>query len=598
MTATPTETKYELGGWSLDDLFPNHDGEEMSNAFAAIEAGLGHFQEYRDDLNDDITLETLLSIVRDMEKMTRTMMRIYGYAGLWFNENTQDQKGQAFNARVQQFMATSENQTLFFSLWWKSLDEAVARPLLAGAGEYRYFLEEMRNFKPHTLSEPEEKIINIKNTTGPAALNILYDSITTRYTFDLEVDGEMKTGLTRDALMKHAYSPNPDVRARAYQVLFEKYREDAPILGQIYQTLVRDWRNENIDLRHFANPMSVRNLRNDIPDEVVDTLLNVTQKNAGVYQRYFKLKAKWLGTDKIRRYDLYAPVIASEKSFEYEEAIAMTYGAFGDFSAEVEELARQVFDQDHVDSELRKGKAGGAFCWGPVPDITPWVLLNYAGNARDIAVMAHELGHAVHAMLASHHPIFTAGPTLPLAETASTFSEMLLVDYLLARETDEEVRRDILFTQMDTSYAVIMRQVFFALFERQAHEMIVQGASVDDLAKAYFENLEMQFGDSLELSDEFKWEWVMIPHIYEVPFYVYAYAFGQLLVLALYKQYKAEGASFIPRYLEILRAGGSAAPVDILNTAGIDVTKASFWQGGFDVINEMLDELEAIPLPW
>jgi oligoendopeptidase F len=199
-------------------------------------------------------------------------------------------------------------------------------------------------------------------------------------------------------------------------------------------------------------------------------------------------------------------------------------------------------------------------------------------------------------MLAEDHNVFTFHSSLPLAETASTFAEMLLIDRLLSEESDEEVRQDILFSQIDDAYATIMRQIFFGLFEREAHEMVSQDASVDELADAYMKNLERQFGDSVEIGNEFRWEWVSIPHIYQVPFYVYAYAFGQLLVLALYQQYKQEGESFIPRYLEILSAGGSMSPVDILDRAGVDVRKAEFWQGGFDVLSQMVDELAAIPL--
>ena len=210
--------------------------------------------------------------------------------------------------------------------------------------------------------------------------------------------------------------------------------------------------------------------------------------------------------------------------------------------------------------------------------------------------MAHELGHAIHAMLAEHHNVFTFHSSLPLAETASTFGEMMLVDQLLAKETDESVRRDLLFRQVDDSYATIMRQAYFALFERQAHQMIKENASVDELAAAYLENLKAQFGDSIEVSDEFKWEWVSIPHIYHTPFYVYAYTFGQLLVLSLYKQYKAEGDAFKPRYLKILSAGGSKAPEKILSEAGIDIRSAEFWQGGFDVIKDLVAQLEALPI--
>ena len=260
------------------------------------------------------------------------------------------------------------------------------------------------------------------------------------------------------------------------------------------------------------------------------------------------------------------------------------------------QLAQRMFDEDRLDSEVRKGKRGGAFCATIVPEMTPWVLLNYQSRAEDVATMAHELGHAIHSMLASEHSLFTFHASLPLAETASTFGEMMLIDRLLEDEDDADVRRDLLFKQMDDAYATIMRQAFFALFERQAHDLIHQGASVDELAEAYLENLKTQFGDAVEVNGEYRWEWVSIPHIYQVPFYVYAYAFGQLLVLSLYQQFKAEGESFKPRYLKILTAGGSESPAAILSEAGIDITRAEFWQGGFDVLANLVEQLEAIPI--
>jgi oligoendopeptidase F len=362
----------------------------------------------------------------------------------------------------------------------------------------------------------------------------------------------------------------------------------------MYQTRARDWHNENVSLRKFSSAMSVRNLVNDIPDEAVEALLEVTRKNSKIFHRFFKLKAKLLGVDKLRRYDIYAPVAKSDKKFDYNDATKMVFDSFNDFDPKIADMARRVFDQEHVDSEVRKGKRDGAFCWSVLPDMTPYVLLNYQGRARDVATMAHELGHAIHSMLASHHNTFTFHSSLPLAETASTFGEMMLTDKLLAEEKDEGVRRDILFKQMDDAFATILRQVYFALFERDAHKKIQQNASVDDLSALYMENLKEQFGDAVEISDEFKWEWVSIPHIYHTPFYVYAYAFGQLLVFSLYKQFKAEGDSFKPKYLKILSAGGSEAPAKILEEAGIDIRSAEFWQGGFDVLNGMVDELEKL----
>lgn len=588
---------YQLSRWSLAELFPSPDGPEMEAAFKQIEAKVGQFEELRAKLSADMDFEEFMDGVKELEEITKLSHRLYYYPGLWITEDTQNQEAQALVARVDQFMAKAQNQTLFFELWWKDLEDAQAERLMSFSDGYRYWLEEMRNFKPHTLSEPEEKIINIKNVNGPSALINLYDAITNRYVFNVEVDGEVKE-MTRGELMSLVRTSDADLRAAAYQELYRVYAQDGPILGQMYQTVVRDWRAENVELRSYNSPMAVRNLRNDIPDSVVDTLLDVCENNADIFQRFFRLKAKWLNVKRLRRYDVYAPVAeTAEKKYDFNAAADLVLQAFREFDPRVAELAQRVFDEQHIDSEVRKGKQGGAFCASVEPGRTPYVKLNYQGKADDVATMAHELGHAIHAMLAEHHNIFTFHSSLPLAENASTFGEMLLLDKMLSEETDEAVRRDILFGQVDDAYATIMRQAFFASFERQAHKMISDGATVDQLSEAYLENLGRQFGDSIEVGEEFKWEWVSIPHIYHTPFYVYAYAFGQLLVLSLYQQFKAEGASFIPRYLKVLAAGGSEAPQQLLSDAGIDITQSAFWQGGFDVIKAMVDELEAIPVP-
>lgn len=589
-----TVTTYEQTRWQLDDLLPSKDSEEAKATFEALETAVATFEGRRGELTADISPATLLDFVAQMEHINRLAYRVYGFAALWFAENTQNQDAQTFIGKVQQIFAQLQNRILFFSLWWKDVDDENAERLIKEAGVYAYYLREMRNFKPYTLTEPEEKILNIKNVTGANALTTLYETITNRFQFEFEVDGE-KQMLTRDALMSYAYSSDPSLRERAFKTMYETFKKEGPILGQIYQYIVRDWHNENVDLRKFASPISVRNLANDIPDGAINTLLDVAKQNATVFQRYFRLKAKWLGMDRIRRFDLYAPVTDTDKTYSYNDGIGMVLEAFSQFTPEFASLAQRVFDSRHIDSEVRHGKDDGAFCFGVLPELTPWVLVNFHNKPRDVATLAHELGHAIHAMLAAENPLLTVSPSLPLAETASTFGEMVLVDYLLAREADQNVRTDLLFRQVDNAYATIMRQIFFALFEREAHEMVQQGASVDELAEAYFKNLQTQFGDSMELDDDFRWEWVAIPHIYKTPFYVYAYAFGLLLVLSLYQQYKAEGESFKPRYLKILAAGGSAAPAEILAEAGVDIHSAAFWQGGFDVLSGMVDDLEKIP---
>jgi oligoendopeptidase F len=587
--------EYVQERWNLDDLFPALDSTEIEEAIKDLEAQVASFEEFRDRLSADMGTETFIEALDKYDLMSRLISRLGSYAYLKFTEDTQDQTAQAFQARTHQLGAELDNRTMFFKLWWKGLEDNEAEQLMEAAGDYRYWLEAVRLERPYTLSEPEEKIINIKDVNGSAALNTLYESITNRYTFPLEVNGEVKE-LTRGELMVYVKSPEPEVRAAAYQSLFKVFEPDVPILGQIYQYRARDWASENVSLREYSSPIAVRNLSNDLPDDLVDMMLEICAENATVYQRYFKLKAKWVGMDKLRRYDVYAPVVKTEKEYSFADSAEVVLESFEKFEPKVGKLARQLFEEHRIDSEVRPGKMTGAYCLTVEPDLTPWVMQNFQGRPDDVATMAHELGHAIHSLLAADHTALTQSSSLPLAETASTFSEMLLIDELLERDPDPEVQRDLLFRQMDDSFATIQRQAFFALFEKKAFELIEGGASVDDLTAAYWENLEAQFGDSLELNDEFKFEWSIIPHFHNYPFYVYAYAFGQLLVLSLYKQYREEGDSFKPRYLEILAAGGSDSPVRTLEKAGIDVASPDFWKGGFQVVEEALQKLEAIPV--
>ena len=582
---------YKQSSWSLNDLFPGMESPELEEAFQTLTDHVASFEKLRPQLKPDISPSNFGEILMDLEGITRMASKLGHFAYLAFAADTQDQRIQALLGRIQQFMAELENRTLFFNLWWKDLDEANVNRLMASSGDFFYYLEKLGKFKPHTLTEPEEKIINLKNVTGSNALVTLYDSITNRYTFKVEVDGETRE-LTRGELMVLVRQADPGLRARAYQELYRVYGQDGDILGQMYQTIVRDWRNENLSLRHFSSPVAARNLDNDVPNEAVEALLKVVKSNAGIFQRFFHLKAKRLGVEKLRRYDIYAPVVKSDKTYPFEKATEMVLESFSSFAPEFGDKARLVFERNHMDSEVRKGKQSGAFCASVSPDLTPWVKLNYQGHAEDVTTMAHELGHAIHSMMAANHNVFTFHSSLPLAETASTFGEMMLVDRLLATETDENIRYDLLFHQMDDSYATILRQVFFALFEKEAHDMVQNNAAVNDIASAYLQNLRDQFGDSVEISDEFKWEWVSIPHIYHTPFYVYSYAFGQLLVLSLYRQFKIEGDPFKGRYIKMLSTGGAEAPAKICADAGMDIRSEAFWQGGFDVLENLVNELE------
>ena len=588
-TATPFSSTPSR--WSLDDLLTGPDDPALLELVAQIDELSTGLEAARPELTPEISASRFLELLQAFEAIRSLSSRLSGYAYLWFSEDTQNSAALNLRSRLDRILTEAGNRTLFFSLWFKDLPEDAAQRLIDASGDLKYFLESVRRFQPYTLSEPEEKIVNVKDVNGIDALVNVYEMVTNRFSFTLEVDGEQKT-LTRDQLTAYYHHPSPDVRAATYQELYRVFAENATLLAQIYTHRVRDWHSEAVELRGYSTPISVRNLANDLPDSVVETLLEVCRHNTGLFQRYFRLKARWLGMEKLRRYDIYAPLAQSQKTYPIDQAMDLVMSSFHEFSPRLAELARRVIDQDHLDSEMRPGKRGGAFCYSALPSLTPWVMVNYAGLARDVATLAHELGHAVHALLAADHSVLTFHPSLPLAETASVFAEMLLTERLLKEETDPAVRRDLLSHAVDDAYATVQRQAYFALFERDAHRMIVADEPIDAIAAHYLSNLSEQFGDSVELSDEFKWEWISIPHFYNAPFYTYAYSFGQLIVLALYQQYRQEGEPFEERYLRILSYGGSAAPAAILEEAGLDMASPAFWQGGFDVLDDLIKELE------
>ena len=556
--------EYIQSKWQLDDLYPEDYKEAFQADIDTLQQKIETFTKYRGELNSDIAPERFVQILDEFAELNELGQKLGGFAHLRAAADTQDTAILSLMGQTQAILTEAFNKIMFFELWIRSLDDAEAAPLIEAAAGNRYYLATLRLGKPHMLSEAEEKIINLKDMTGSAALENIYSSITNRYVFNVNIGGEE---------------------------LYRVYGNDGNILGQIYQSIARDWCAEGLGLRRYRTPISVRNLHNDIPDEVVDLLLDTCRKNRNVFQDYFRLKRQLIGVDELHRYDLYAPIASDDSRVSFDEALKTVLKSYNEFDPDFAKMAERVYNEHHIDSEVRHGKRGGAFCSTITPKYTPWVLVNFQGKNDDISTLAHELGHAIHSMSAEDRSIFEQHSCLPLAETASTFGEMLLSDYLEKQTDDKKVLSSMLVKQIDDNYATIQRQSYFALFEKEAHRMIREGADVDELNTAYLANLKDQFGDSMVVDDYFKWEWVSIPHIYATPFYVYAYSFGQLLVLALYNQYKVEGKSFIPRYKEMLHKGGSQRPADLLLDAGFDFTKESFWQGGFDILKGKVDRL-------
>ena len=590
-TKRRTSTSRPSDTWDLSHLIKD-PVRCLEQHFSGLDAQVAQVESARPGLSPSMSGADFQTLLRLSESIAVESSRLGAYAYLWFSQNTKNSKARSFKSRVEERLTTLQNRLLFFELWWQGVDEDNALRLLSESGDLRYHLETIRRYRPHTLSEQEEKIINVKNVTGRSAVNTLYDMVTNAFSFAVKECGRKKL-VNRETLMTYVRNPKASIRKAAYQELYRVFSTQRDLLGEMYKTLVSDWKSENLGLRHFATPIATRNLGNDIPDHAVDVLLSVCAKNTEIFQHYFKLKARICGIKAMNRFHLYVPHRTESKQFRYKDAVHMVLEAYRGFSPRLADLAQQVFTDRHIDAPTRPGKIGGAYCYSVAPGLTPYVLMNYTGDARDVATMAHELGHAVHGMLAAHHSVFTFHSTLPLAETASVFGERILSDALMSQESARKVRQGLLLSQLDDIYATVMRQAYFVRFEKIAHQMIAEGATGDELAQMYLSELRQQFGKTVKVPEEFKWEWLTIPHIFASPFYCYAYSFGNLLVLALYRRYQEQGARFVPQYLDLLAAGGSEPPREILSKVGADMTSESLWQSGFETIRGMVFQLES-----
>jgi oligoendopeptidase F len=586
------EISVETPRWSLSDLLPAKNGELFSLFLRNMESELVEFESAKQTLGNSISKDEFQSLLEGYERIARMRSRLTGYAYLYFSEDTRVQDSRTFKDRAEEIDTDAENRTLFFETWWKKLDLKKANELLASSGSFAYYLDHLRRAIPHTLDEPVEKAINLKDSTGKSKLVQLYHQIRESFAYELTIDGK-KQVVNEERLRDLFYSPNRIERELAYDSLLSKFKQNTDVLGEIYKAIAKDWSNEALKLRNYATPISVRNFSNDVSDEAVDVLLDVCKEKSHVFQDFFRVKAKILGIEHFDRFDIYAAAPkVDEKEYSWNECVKLVLKTFDSFSTEFSEKATKVFESNHIDAEGRGGKMAGAYCLSPDLDVVPYILISYTPKARSVSTIAHELGHAVHSQLAAARTAnaLTYEASLPLAETASTFAEMLLMDRLIEDATPDG-RRSLILTQLEDCYANIQRQANFVLFEIAAHRLINDGVNVDDLSELYLRNLRDQFSESVYVPDIFRYEWSAIPHIYQSPFYCYSYAWGNLLVLSLYKQYKKEPRDFTQRYLKILSYGGSMEPKKILSDAGFDVESRSFWREGYDYLSSLVSLL-------
>ena len=585
---------FKLDKWNLNGLVTNPYSSSFAKRLEQIESRVKAFERNKKSLSSNISEKNFLNILDELEEIIEKFSVVSGYASLEYSSDTQSDKITSLLTKMRKMGAEIDNRTLFFDQWWKKqIDEKNAKRLMRNTGELHEFLKHKRTLARYSLSEPEERIINTLDVTGHSALVKLYDKITNAFQFTVRIEGKTKT-YTREELTQLVRSHKARTREIAYKALLSQFDKNKGVLGEIYQNIVLNWKDECINIRKYSSPISVRNIGNNVDDKTVESLIAACRKNSQIFQRFFLLKARLLKMKKLRRYDLYSPIHKkTEKAYTFDKAVRIVLQTLHDFSPILGEFAKKVFVEDHVDSQIRVGKRSGAFCSTITPKITPFVLLNFKGRTNDVFTMAHELGHAIHSMAASGRSIFVQEAPLPLAETASTFSEMLLFDKILNHASEEE-RQSILVEHIDDLYATVGRQAYFTIFENAAHQKIGESATVQEISDQYMGILKKQFGASVTISPDFAVEWTCIPHFFHSPFYCYSYSFGNLLSLSLYQRYLREGSSFVPSYVQILSAGGSRKPEELLGEYSVDITSEKFWQEGFDYIKNQVQMLEKI----
>jgi oligoendopeptidase F len=535
---------------------------------------------------------SLRDAMRELEAINELIGRVGSYASLRFAVDTADPARGALLQLIQERATEIETLLLFFELEWAAVDDERADQLLASEQleRYRHHLESVRRYRPHLLSESEEKILAEKSIASQAAWSRLFGELVAALRVSLD-DEE----LTLDVALSRLQSPEREVRRAAAEAVSRTLEPGLRTRGFIYNTLIFDKSVED-RLRRYPHWLASRNLANEASDESVMALIEAVRGRFDIPQRWYRLKAKLLGVDRLADYDRSAPVLKEDVKYSFAEARELVLDTYQSFSPVAGEVTRRFFEERWIDAPARPHKRGGAFCAYTVPSVHPYVLLNYTAQRRDVLTMAHELGHGLHAALAQPQGVFHQSTPLTLAETASVFGEQLVFGRMLADAAEDEQRLGLLAEQIDGAIATVFRQMAMNRFEHLMHtRRRAEGElSTDRICESWVEAQRELFGDSVEITEGYRMWWSYVPHFINTAGYVYAYAYGLLLALSVYSRYLEEGEAFVPRYLELLSAGGSRSPEELAEIVGIDLTDPGFWDAGLSLVEQQLAEAERL----
>lgn len=578
--------------WDLSELFDGPDDPALTAEMDALDA---EAKAIDGDLRGQVARldsPALADAVSRLEALEQRLSRVGTYIMLLHAVRTDDPAVGAALAWFEERATAVGNRVLFFQLEWLDLEDETAaahlqHPELA---RYRHYLENARRYRPYRLSEAEERILADKARTARSAWTRLFDETFARARFDVE--GEQ---LSEEEVLSRLRDGDRERRRRAAEGFTAGLHERLPLLTHTFNTVLADKATDD-RLRGYPHWLTERNLDNEASDEMVAALVNSVTERYDLVTRYYRLKRDLLGVDELMDYDRYAPLPGSERTVTWDEARQTVLEAFGGFSEDMRAIAERFFDEGWIDAPVADGKQGGAFSHPATPDHHPYVLVNFTGTPSDVMTLAHELGHGVHQYLAREQGHYNADTPLTTAETASVFAEMLTFEHLMAAEDDDRARLGLLCGKLEEMFATVFRQVAMNRFEDAAHLARREEGelSAERLGNLWLDTQRPMFGDSVTLTEHYRHWWAYIPHFLHVPGYVYAYAFGELLTLALYERYREQGTDFVPRYLALLRAGGSDSPDRLLAPLGVDLADPQFWDQGLAVLESLVARAEGL----
>jgi len=577
--------------WDLQFFYSSVDDPRIE---ADIQLVLKKAQDFQDKyaklLNGPLSAEIVDGMFKEQEAIESFGVKVAQFSSLLFSENTQNIEAQKLAGRVETVMAQVEQLFSFISPALLQHSDEELQQIKETSTGYSWVIERIKERKTHTLSAETEQVLAAKSATGRDNLGSLYNKVTSAYLFEMEIDGHTKQ-LNSSQMRNLRYSPDATLRRKAMKRLLSGYEKDKTVITGLYNNIAKDYDIES-KIRRYKTPISMRNMANETEDDIVEQLIKTTVKNAGLVSKYYSWKAKKMSLD-LELADIYAPLEEVKKEYSFEQAKDIVVDTYYQFDERAGKIVESFFNEKRIHSDVLPGKDGGAFCSYYVPNGKPFVLLNHNNSINDVLTMAHELGHGLHGTLSSKQTMLNYHTPLTMAEVASVFGEFLVFDRLLPTLNPQE-KQLFLASTIEGNFATTFRQNMFARFELQSHDMISQEgfASWDDLSGLYEKELKTMFTDSVKITEEYKWEWATIPHIFNVPFYVYAYNFANLLVIALYEKYLKEGRQMIPGYFQLLESGGCDRPDRLLVHLGIDLKDPSFWQNGFDYIGRLINDLE------